>query len=109
MQFARRKLGKKSTSQSWGPPLPYGRHGALPVALPHTTISQHAAQHVNVVKTREYYCFTIIFISYFKAQRIADVPCLCVCRLHQRVALRVSYSQQAALRISYSQWVALRV
>jgi hypothetical protein len=34
-----------------------GCHGALPPAPPHTTISQHAAQQVYVIKTREYYCF----------------------------------------------------
>jgi hypothetical protein len=28
-----------------------------PPALPHTTISQHAAQQVYVVKSRKYYCF----------------------------------------------------
>jgi hypothetical protein len=57
MQLARRKLGLKKTSQSWQLPSPYGRHGALPPAPPHTRISQHAARQVYVVKTREYYCF----------------------------------------------------
>jgi len=56
IQLARRKLGKKHTPQSWRPPSPYGRHGALPPAPPHTTISQHAVRQVYVVKTREYYC-----------------------------------------------------
>ncbi len=36
---------------------PYGRHGALIPAPPHTAISQHAVQQVYVVKTRIYYCF----------------------------------------------------
>ncbi len=44
MRLARRKLGKKHTPQSWWPPSLDGRHGALPPALPYTTISQHAAQ-----------------------------------------------------------------
>jgi hypothetical protein len=57
MRLARRKLGKKNTPQSWRLPLPYGRHGALPPAPPHTIIGQHAVQQVYVVKTREYYCF----------------------------------------------------
>ncbi len=56
-RLARRKLGKNNTLQSWRPPLPYGHHGALPPALPHTKISQHAARQVYVVKTREKYCF----------------------------------------------------
>ncbi len=61
MRLTRRKLGKKHTPQSWRLPLPYGCHGALPSALPHTTISQHAAWQVYVVKTREYYCFYYLF------------------------------------------------
>ncbi len=56
-QLARRKLGKKHTPQSWRPPLPYGHHGALSPAPPHTTISQHAVRQIYVIKTREYYCF----------------------------------------------------
>jgi hypothetical protein len=56
-RLARRKLGKENTPQSWWPPSPYGRHGALSPALPHTTISQHAVQQVYAIKTREYYCF----------------------------------------------------
>ncbi len=57
MQLARQKLGKKNTPPPWRPPLPYGRHGAPPPALPHTTISQHDARQVYVIKTRGYYCF----------------------------------------------------
>jgi hypothetical protein len=62
--------------------LPDDRHGALPLAPPHTTISQHAVLQVYVIKTREYYCFFYLFISNFKAQRIIDALCLSVCRLH---------------------------
>jgi hypothetical protein len=62
--------------------LPDGCHGALPLAPPHTTISQHAVLQVYVIKTREYYCFFYLFISNFKAQRIIDALCLSVCRLH---------------------------
>ncbi len=61
--------------------MPDGRHGALPPALPHTIISQHAAQQVYVLKTRDYYCFYFVFISYFKAQHIVDAPYLSVCGL----------------------------
>jgi hypothetical protein len=50
-----------------------------PPTLPHTTISQHAARQVNVVKTRKYYCFYYLFISYFKARRILDAPGLSAC------------------------------
>ncbi len=75
-QLARQKQGIKNTPQSWRPPSPYGRHGALPPAPPHTTISQHAARQVYVVKTREYYCFYYVFISFFKAIRIVNAPCL---------------------------------
>jgi hypothetical protein len=53
MQLARWKPGEK-TPQSWRPPLPYGRHDALSLAPPHTTISQHAVQKVYVIKTTEY-------------------------------------------------------
>jgi hypothetical protein len=60
MQLARRKLGKKNTAaQSWQPPSPYGRHGALLLAPPHTAISQHAAQHVYVVKLENILVLTI--------------------------------------------------
>jgi hypothetical protein len=95
----------KNIPQSWQLPSPYGRHGALPRAPPHTTISQHAGQQVYVIKTREYYCFYYVFISYIKAQCIVNTPCLSVCGLRQQAALRVSYSQQAALRVWCSQHV----
>ncbi len=55
--LARQKLGKNNTPQSWQLLSPYNRHGAHPPTPPHTTISQHAAQQVYVVKTRENYCF----------------------------------------------------
>ncbi len=38
-----------------------GHHGALPPALLHTTISQHAVRQVYVVKTREYCRFYDLF------------------------------------------------
>ena len=56
-RLARRKLGKK-TRHNQG-----SRHCLMalvlpsPPAPPHTTISQHAAQQVYVVKTRKKYCF----------------------------------------------------
>ncbi len=42
------------------------------------TYYNYAAQQVYFVKTREYYCFYYVFISYFKAQCIVDAPCLSV-------------------------------
>ncbi len=59
-QLAWRKLGKNNIPQSWRPPSPYGSHGALLPAPPHTAISQHVAQQVYVVKTRKYYCFNYL-------------------------------------------------
>ncbi len=61
--------------------MPDGRHGALPLAPPNTTISQHAAREVYVVKSREYYCFYYVFISYLKARCFVNAPCLSVCGL----------------------------
>ncbi len=55
--LARRKLDKKNTPQSWWLPSLYSCHGGLLPAQPHTALSQHAAQQVYVVQTREYYCF----------------------------------------------------
>ncbi len=60
-QLARQMLGKKSTPQSWRPPLPYGRHGALLPVPPHTAISQHDAQQFYVLKIKKYYCFYYFF------------------------------------------------
>jgi hypothetical protein len=57
MQLARRKWGKKNTSQSWRPPSPYGRHGTLLPEPPHKATSQHAARQVYVINTRKYSCF----------------------------------------------------
>jgi hypothetical protein len=57
MRLARQKLAKNITPRPWRPPSPYGRHGALPLAPPHTTISQHAVRQVYVVKTKEYICY----------------------------------------------------
>ncbi len=68
----------------------YGRHGALPPAPLHTTISQHAGQQDYVIKTREYYCFYHVFINYFKAQCIFDAPCLSVCELHSAESIILS-------------------
>ncbi len=58
--------------------MPDGCHGALPPAPLHTTISQYAAQQVYVVKTRAYYCFYYVFITYIKAQCIVNTLCLSV-------------------------------
>jgi hypothetical protein len=53
-------------------------------------ISQHAVQQVYVVKTREYYCFYYVFISYFKARQIVDALCLSVCGLHNAESIILS-------------------
>jgi hypothetical protein len=37
--------------------VPYGHHGALPLAPPHTTISQQAVQQVYAIKTRRKYLY----------------------------------------------------
>ncbi len=58
-QLARWKLGKIHTPQPWWPLSTYGRHGALPSAPLHTTISKHVAQQVYVVKTKNIIVFTI--------------------------------------------------
>ncbi len=39
-------------------------------------------RQVYVIKTREYYCFYYVFISYFKAQCIVNALCVSVCGLH---------------------------
>jgi hypothetical protein len=70
--------------------LPYGHHGALPLAPPHTTISQHAARQVYVVKTREYYCFYYVFISHLKAQRIVNATCLSIYGLRSAESIILS-------------------
>jgi hypothetical protein len=80
--------------------LPYGHQGTHPPAPPHITISQHAAQQVYDIKTRENYSFYYVFISYFKAQRIVDVPCLSVCRLcsAESIILSVGSDETITLR-----------
>jgi hypothetical protein len=103
MRLARRKLGKRNTPQSWWPLLPYGRHGALLPAPPHTAMSHHAAQQVYVVKTRKYYCFYYLLAILRHDASSTRLACTCVCGLRQRVVLRVSYSQRAALRVWCSQ------
>ena len=55
-QLARGKLGKKHTLIMAAAIAQQPRHGALSLAPPHTTISQHAVRQVYVIKTREYYC-----------------------------------------------------
>ncbi len=98
-QLARWKLDKKNTPQLWQLPSAYDRHGALPPAPPQTTISQHAARQVYVVKTREYnYCFYYLLVM-LRHNALSMPLCLCVCGLHQQAALRVSYSQRAVLRV----------
>jgi len=57
MRLARQKQCKNNAPQPWQLPSSYDLHGAPPPAPPQTTISQHAAQQVYLVKTREYDCF----------------------------------------------------
>jgi hypothetical protein len=58
-QLARQKLGKHNTPRAWRLPSAYGCHGAPPLAPLHTTISQHDARQVNVVKLEDRIVFTI--------------------------------------------------
>ena len=89
-QLARRKLGKNSH------PNHGGRHCPTAAMVP-------APQHCRIQQLANMLCdksmllkleniVVLLFISYFKAQCIVDALCLCVCGLHQRAALRVSYS-----------------
>jgi hypothetical protein len=55
----------------------YGRHGAPHPALPHTTISQYAAQQVYVVKNRKQKSL-LLLINYEKARCIVNASCLCL-------------------------------
>ncbi len=80
--------------------MPDGCHGTFPPAPPHTTISQHAAQQVYVVQTREYYCFYYVFISYFKAQHIINVPCLSVCGLSGAESIILSVGSAETIILS---------
>jgi hypothetical protein len=78
-RLARQKLGKKNTPQSWWPPLPYGRHGAL---LRHCRIDQLANMlHDNLMSLKLENIIVFLLISYFKAQHIVTTPCLHVCKL----------------------------
>ncbi len=100
-RLARWKLGKNTHPNHGG----HHRPTAAMVPPPwHHRIKQLAnmLHDKSVVKTREYYCYYYVFISYFMARRIVNAPCLSFCGLRQRAALRVSYSQQAALRIILS-------
>jgi hypothetical protein len=81
MQIARQKLGKKNTPQSWQPPSPYGCHGALSLAPPHTIISQHAVQQVYVIKTREYYCFYYLVAILMHNASSTCQACICWLRM----------------------------
>ena len=58
--------------------LSHGRHGAPPPALRHTTISQHTAQQVYVIKTRKTILFTINLTT------MCTTPCLWRCGCRQR-------------------------
>ena len=60
-RLARCKLVKKqNTHHPWRPPSPYGRHGAPPPALPHTTISQHDFSDKSMLlKVEDINVFTI--------------------------------------------------
>jgi hypothetical protein len=49
-----------------------------PEVVPYGAISQHAMQQVDVVKTRVYYLFFLLFISHLKAWRIVLTRRACV-------------------------------
>ncbi len=81
MRLARWKLGK-NTHPNHG-----GCHCSMAAMVPspwHRLIQQLAImlRDKSVIKTREYYCFYYVFISYFKAWCIVKAPCLSVCGLH---------------------------
>jgi hypothetical protein len=102
MQLARQKLGKKNTSQSWRPPLPYGHHGALPPATLHTTISQHAGRQVYDVTTREYYCIQqnlLAILRHDASLRCALPVCLLVASAGgaERIILSTSSAESIML------------
>ncbi len=80
-QLARRKLGEKNTPQSWWLPSPYGHHGVLSLAPPHTTISQHAVRQVCVVKNREYYCFYYLLAILRHDTSLTCQACVCWLRM----------------------------
>jgi hypothetical protein len=80
MRLARRKLAK-NTHPNYG-----GRQCPMVAMVPsprHRGIQQSAnmLHNKSVAKTREYSCFYHVFISYFKARRIVNEPCLSVCGL----------------------------
>ncbi len=89
-RLARQKLGKNTHPNHGGRHWPMAAMVPSPLAPPHKTISQHAAQQVYVTKTREYYCFYYVFISYFKARHIVNAPCLSVCGLHSAESIILS-------------------
>jgi hypothetical protein len=73
---------------------------AMVPSPPHHHIQQLASMLCNksmLLKLENIIVFTMYFLSYFKARCIIDAPCLSVCGLHQRAALRVSYSQREML------------
>jgi hypothetical protein len=62
--------------------LPYGCHVSPPLeALPHTTISQHAAQQVYVIKTRKKYLYNHLLTM--KRHNALSTCHACVCRLQR--------------------------
>jgi hypothetical protein len=63
--LARQKLDKKTHPNQGGRHCPMAAMvpSAPPPAPPHTAISQHAARQVYVIKTREYYCFTVYLLA----------------------------------------------
>ncbi len=54
----------------------------------------------SVVKTREYYYFYYVFISYFKAQHLVDAPCLSVCRLRGTKSIILSAGGTETITLS---------
>ncbi len=76
----------------------------LPTPLYTTTISQHAARQVYVINTREYYCFHHVFISYLKARRILNAPCLSVWRLRAAEIIILSAGGAETITFSGRRW-----
>ena len=89
MQLARQKVGKKHTHPNHG-----GRHCPTAAMVP-SSRHCHIQQLANMLRGKSMLLkleniIVFLFSSYFKARRIVEVLCLCVCRLRQRVALKVS-------------------
>jgi hypothetical protein len=56
--------GDRSIDRKWWMPSSYGRHGATPPAIKHTTINLYNMRRVLIVKTRIYYDYYYFYGLY---------------------------------------------